>query len=131
MRFAQRDYFGKKINMEGLKNIIMDFFAEEGFRVKWFSHPDGFVIQAHKGGVFRPILGKDGAFTLTVEGDEINYKVRIGIAKWMEDQNEKRIEKILLHPSTEYMEVPESLWTYEMEHHLWHYVETQIDLGAI
>lgn len=131
MRFAQRDYFGKHINPESLKNIIMDFFSEEGFRVQWFSHPDGFVVQAHKGGVFRPILRKDGSFTISIEGDEFDYKVRIGISRWIEKAGEKRIEKMLHHPSSEFDETPESLWTYEMEHHFWHYLETQIELGAV
>lgn len=28
-----------------------------------------------------------------------------------------------------FVEVPESLWSYEIEHQLWHFIGTQIGLG--
>lgn len=130
MRFAQRDYVAIKRNKEALKDIVVSFFKEEGFRVKWSGHEKVYVVQASKGGVFRPLLGNDKSFTVLIEGNEISPKIKIGIMRMLEDPTENEIRKLVNHPSSEYEEIPESLWTYEMEHHLWHYLETEINLSG-
>lgn len=130
MRFAQRDYIGIREGKNTLKDIVVSFFKEEGFRVHWAEHEKTYLVQATKGGVFRPVLGNDRAFSVLIEGNDVNPKIRIGITKLIENPKDNDIRKIATHPSSEYLEIPESMWTYEMEHHLWHYVETQVGLSG-
>ncbi len=130
MRFAQRDYVAIRRNKEALKDIVVNFFKEEGFRVTWAAHERVYIVQASKGGVFRPLLGNDRSFTVLIEGNEISPKIKIGIMRMLENPTETEIRKLVAHPSSEYEEIPESLWTYEMEHHLWHYLETEINLSG-
>ena len=129
MRFAQRDYVGKNVSLDKLEAQIENFFREEGFKLQSSKHPNGYLIQAKKGGIFRTLLAADRAYTVIVEGQESNFKIKIGVAEWLKDLGVAALESFFLTPLLAFVEVPEALWSYEIEHHLWHYVETQIELG--
>ena len=49
MKFAQRDYVGKDVNIDKLEGLIEEFFREEGFKIQSSKHPNGYLIQAKKG----------------------------------------------------------------------------------
>jgi hypothetical protein len=53
----------------------------------------------------------------------------MGVSKWCNSPDESSVDPIFSKPMLEYEDIPESLWSYEIEHHLWHYVETQVELG--
>ncbi len=129
MKSAIREFQGKDTNLSNLSELITDFFKEEGFRTQSATHPHGFLIQARKGGVMRTLLAMDRALTVTIQGDKNDFKIRIGVAKWLKNLGVASIEAFFFSPLVAFVEVPEALWSYEIEHHLWHYVETQIDLG--
>ncbi len=129
MRFAQRDFVGKDTNLDKLQDLIQEFFREEGFKLQSSKHPNGYLIQAKKGGIFRTLLAADRAYTVLIEGSSSNFKVKIGIGEWLKDLGVAALESFFLTPLLAFIEVPEALWSYEIEHHLWHYIETEIELG--
>lgn len=129
MKYAQRDYVGKKVNLDKLQTLIGNFFREEGFRVQCGKHPKGFLVQAKKGGVFRTLLSANRSYTILIEGHASNFKIRMGVADWLSDLGTASMEPLFESPMIAFGETPEALWSYELEHQLWHYVETQVDLG--
>lgn len=129
MKSAIREFQGKDVNLDDLSELVIDFFKEEGFRTQQAKHPHGILIQARKGGVMRTLLAMDRALTVVIQGDNNDFKIRIGVGKWLKNLGVAAIEAFFLSPLVAFIEVPEALWTYEIEHQLWHYVETQIELG--
>ncbi|AKA49066.1 hypothetical protein IX51_08095 [uncultured archaeon] len=129
MKSAIREFQAKDVNLDTLSELIVDFFKEEGFRTQTSKHPHGTLIQARKGGVMRTLLAMDRALTVVIQGDHNDFKIRIGVGKWLKNLGVASIEAFFLSPMVAFIEVPEALWSYEIEHHLWHYIETQIDLG--
>ncbi len=129
MKSAIREFQGKDANLERLSDLITDFFKEEGFRTQSATQSHGKLIQARKGGVLRTLLAMDRALTVTIQGDKNDFKIRIGVAKWLKNLSAAALETFFLSPLVAFVEVPEALWSYEIEHQLWHYIETQIDLG--
>lgn len=129
MKSAIREYQARNVNLDSLSELIVDFFKEEGFRTQSSKHPRGILIQARKGGVMRTLLAMDRALTVVMSGDKDDFKVRIGVGKWLKNLGVASIEAFFLSPLVAFIEVPEALWSYEIEHQLWHYIETQMDLG--
>jgi hypothetical protein len=129
MRTATREYSGKNVNLDKLGQLIVEFFNEEHFKTQTVKHPNGILIQAKKGGVFRTILAMDRAFTIIIEGDQSDFKVKIGVSAWLMDLGIAAIETFFVAGALAFIEVPEALWSYEIEHQLWHYVENQVELG--
>ncbi len=129
MKSAIREFQAKDVNLETLSELIVDFFKEEGFRTQSSDHPHGILLQARKGGVMRTLLAMDRALTVVIQGDKNDFKIRIGVAKWLKNLGATSINAFFMSPMVAFIDVPEALWSYEIEHHLWHYIETQIDLG--
>ncbi len=129
MKQAVRQYTGKNADPEKVGQLIKDFFDKEKFKTQIGVHPKGVLIQAQKGGIFRSLLAMDRAFTVTVEGDADNLTVKIGVGKWIQDLGVAALEAIFLTELVVFVEVPEALWTFEIEHQLWHYLESQLELG--
>ncbi|WP_393972218.1 hypothetical protein OXIME_000838 [Oxyplasma meridianum] len=131
MKYTMREYIGKSVNISKLADAIEDFFKEENFKTQILHLQRGAFIQARKGGVFRSILAREGAFTITVEGTPLAFRIRMGVSKWNQFPSESSVEPLFSKPMLTYDDIPESLWSYELEHHLWHYVETQVELGIL
>ncbi|MGC8608995.1 MAG: hypothetical protein ACP5UV_03885 [Thermoplasmata archaeon] len=129
MKYATREYQGKNVDPKKLSEAIENYFKEENFITQSAVHPNGYLIQVKKGGIFRTILGMDRAFTIIITGDASNLKVQVGITKWLQNLGVAAIESILLSPLVAFIEVPESLWSFELEHQLWQFVENQVNLG--
>lgn len=129
MRQASREYQNKNANLETVARISELFFREEGFKTQSSHHPRGYFMQAQKGGVFRTILSTDKAFTITIYGESNDFHVRMGISKWLADLDNSSVDTFFVAPLAALHEVPEALWAFETEHHFWHYIETQINLG--
>ena len=75
------------------------------------------------------ILAANRAYTIIIDGSPSNFKIRIGVADWLKDMRNEVTEPFFANPMMAYLEVPEALWSYELEHQMWHYIETQVDLG--
>ncbi len=129
MKYAIREYKGKNVDLEKLSKAIEDYFKEENFVTQSSQHPNGYLVQAKKGGIFRTILGMDRAFTIVISGTPSDFRVQIGLGKWLQDLGVAAIEAFFITPVLAFIEVPESLWSFELEHALWQFIETQINLG--
>lgn len=129
MKTTSREYSGKNFSLRKLNDLILQFFREENFQVQTSNHPRGFFIQARKGGVMRTLLAMSRAITVVIEGEPSDFKVKVGIGEWLKDLGIASIESFFLSPMLAFVEVPEAMWSYELEHQLWHYIENQIDLG--
>lgn len=129
MKTTSREYSGKNFNLRKLNDLVIQFFKEENFQLQSSNHPRGFLIQARKGGIMRTLLAMNRAFTITIEGEPSDFTVNVGVAEWLKDLGVAAIESFFLSPMLAFVEVPEALWSYELEHQLWHFIENQIDLG--
>ncbi len=130
MKEITRDYQGKNVELKKVAELVKTFFTEEGFKVQDTEHPRGFLVQATKGGFLRTLLAMDRAFTIVIEGDPSDFRIRVGVGKWLQDLGVAAVEAFFITPVVAFIEIPEALWSYEIEHKLWHFVENQIELGA-
>ncbi|MCL5437965.1 MAG: hypothetical protein M1148_02055 [Candidatus Thermoplasmatota archaeon] len=127
MKQAMREYTGKNIEIDKLGEMIKNYFMEEGFITQSSNTPKGYLLQARKGGFFRTILAMDRAFSVTIQGNSSDFTVKIGVSKWLKDMGVAALEAFFLSPLVVFIEVPEALWSFELEHKLWHYIEDQIE----
>ena len=129
MRYTTREYNGKNVDLQKVSDLIEQFFEEEGFIVQAAKGSKGYVVQARKGGFFRTLLAMNRAFTAVIVGDKDNFTVKLGVAEWLADLGMAAVESLFLSPIIAFVEVPEALWSFEIEHQLWHFLENQIQLG--
>ncbi|MCW6169257.1 MAG: hypothetical protein LVQ96_06995 [Thermoplasmatales archaeon] len=125
MRYTQRDYFTKKQSDDELSREIVSFFAEEGFRTHEYKSVHGNIVQATKGGIYRTILGRDKAYTIVISENGLSLTIRLGVSPWIESPDDSNTESFFQKPQLAFNEIPEALWTYHLEHALWHFIETQ------
>ncbi|GGM74549.1 hypothetical protein GCM10007108_10630 [Thermogymnomonas acidicola] len=125
-----RQYVGKNVNSEKLVTLISEFFKDEGFRTVSCTCPQGVVFMARKGGIYRALLRTDRAFLILIDGNPSDTKIKIGVSRWQVEIQQQDAQKIFQSPLSYFLEIPESLWPYELEHHLWHFIETQVELGT-
>ena len=128
MRSVTRDYVGKGCNLELLAGSIEEHFEIERYEIQSSKSDGGWVIQARKSGLFRELLAADRAFTVTVTGEPNNFRVSFGIGKWTQNIAVAVLEGIALWPVLFFVEVPISLWSYEIEREFWGYVEQKVEL---
>ena len=129
MRYTTREYNGKNVDLQKVSDLIEQFFKEEGFIVQAAKGSKGYVVQARKGGFFRTLLAMNRAFTAVIVGDKDNFTVKLGVAEWLADLGMAAVESLFLSPIIAFVEVPEALWSFEIEHQLWHFLDNQIQLG--
>jgi hypothetical protein len=128
MRVKSTDYVGKGCNLDLLADAIEEHFQVEGYQTQALKRPDGSMIQARKSGILRDLLAADRAFTVTVTGGSNNFRVSFGIGKWAQNLGVALVEGVALVPLVFFVEVPISLWSYEIEKEFWDFVEKQVDL---
>lgn len=129
MRYCCRQYTGKSVDLDELTNVIVQFFREENFKVHALKMGRRFFVQARKGGMYRPVLSNDHAFTMAIEGEPSDFKILLGVSPWHDMPEPSAAEPFFSNPISAFTEVKESIWSYELEHNLWHYIENQIELG--
>jgi len=128
MRSVTRDYVGKGCNLELLADSIEEDFQTKKYQTQSTNKESGWVVQARKEGFLREMLAADRAFTITVVGEPNNFKVSFGIGKWVQNLGMALIEGVLIWPVIFFVEVPISLWSYEIEREFWEFVEKQVEL---
>jgi hypothetical protein len=129
MKTRTKEFNGKNIDLDKLSSVVEQYFANEKFKTQLGKHPNGTLIQATKEGLLRSIAGMDRAYSITVSGTPDDAKISIGMGKWLQDLGVAAIESFLLTPELAFFEVPESLWSFEIEDKFWKYIENQINLG--
>jgi hypothetical protein len=128
MRSVTRDYIEKGCNLDLLADSIEEHFQTTGYETQSSKKEDGWLIQARKAGVLRELLAADRAFTITVVGEPNSFKVSFGIGKWVQNLGVALLEGVLIWPVIFFVEVPVSLWSYEIEREFWEFVEKQVEL---
>lgn len=128
MRSVTRDYVGKGCNLDLLSDAVEEHFETMKYRTQSSKKDDGWIIQARREGILRDLLAADRAFTMTITGEPNDFKVSFGIGKWVQNLGVALLEGIALVPAILFIEVPISLWSYEIEREFWAYVEKQVEL---
>jgi len=131
MKSAIREYDGKNIDPKKLGQKLEEYFKEEGYKTQVGEHPLGIVVQAQKGGILRTLLAADRALTITITGDPSKVTVRMGVGKWLQDLGVAALEGFLLTPLLFFVDIPESLWSFEIERQVWNYIESLIGMGDL
>ncbi|MDA4128212.1 MAG: hypothetical protein OK422_01910 [Thaumarchaeota archaeon] len=128
MRVASREYVGKSLNIDKLADSIEEYFQIQGYKTQSEKRPDGWIIQARKEGVLRGLLAADRAFTVTITGEPNNVKISIGIGRWLLNLGTAIIEGLALAPFVLLVEIPITLWSFEIENKFWQFVEKEVEL---
>ncbi len=128
MRAASREFIEKACNLDNLADAIEEHFQVEGYETQSSKRPDGWLVQARKAGILRDLLAADRAFTVTISGEPNNFRVSFGIGKWAQNLAVALAEGIALAPLVFFVEVPISLWSFEIEREFWKFVEGQVEL---
>jgi hypothetical protein len=128
MRAASREFVEKGCNLDLLSDTIEEHFQVQKYETQSSKMPDGWVVQARKAGILRDLVAADRAFTVTISGSPNNFKVSFGIGKWAQNLGMALVEGIALAPVVLFVEIPISLWSYEIEREFWEFIEKQVEL---
>ncbi len=128
MPTASRHHLGKNCDLQYMADSIEEHFQTEGYQTQNGRKEAGWVIQARKEGALRDLIAADRAFSITVAGEPNNFTVTFGIGKWVQNLAVAALEGIAFAPAIFFMEVPISLWSYEIEREFWNFVDGQVEL---
>ncbi|MGH9920494.1 MAG: hypothetical protein ACRD6W_16690 [Nitrososphaerales archaeon] len=106
---------GKNKDLDQLSQQIEQQLKTNGYKTQSSKGPLGNIIQAQKAGVLRDIIAADRAFTILVSGQPNDFVVHIGIGKWVQNLAVAAAEVLLLTTLFLVVDVPEMLWTTEVE----------------
>jgi hypothetical protein len=114
-----RQYTGKSADLSALKSKIEEHLQQEGFKTQSSEvSPQGAIIQAQQGSFLSAIIAADRALTILIEGQPNDFTVKVGIGKWLEHLGVAAAEVLLLSPLFVLVDVPETLWNFEIENKL-------------
>ncbi|EQB64831.1 MAG: hypothetical protein AMDU3_IPLC00004G0409 [Thermoplasmatales archaeon I-plasma] len=108
-------YQNKSRNLNEVSQQIEQQLQAQGFKTQSRQLPTGFLIQAQKAGILRDIITADRAFTIMLEGQPDDFKVTVGIGKFIQNLAVAAVEVILLSELFLLVDVPEMLWTLHVE----------------
>ena len=111
----QMRFQGKNKDLNQLSQQITQYLQNDGYKVQATTGSDGPVIQAQKAGILRDIITADRCFTIAITGQPIDFTVKIGIGKWVQNIAVAAAEAILLSVLFLAVDVPEMLWTVHVE----------------
>jgi hypothetical protein len=106
---------GKNKDLTQLSQQIVQQLTTEGYKVQSTTAPLGTIIQAQKAGILRDIITADRAFTVLVSGQPNDFTIRVGIGKFGQNIAVAATETLLLTWLFLAIDVPEMLWTREVE----------------
>ena len=123
-----RHYQGKNTDLNALKVKIEEYLKGDGFKVQSsVPSPHGTVIQAQKGGFLRSVITADRAFTILIDGQPSNFTVRVGIGRWLKHLAITAVEALLLTELFLLVDVPETLWNFEIENKILKKIDSFIE----
>ncbi|MGP6238973.1 hypothetical protein ACNF40_00970 [Cuniculiplasma sp. SKW4] len=129
MRYTSRQYIGKNVDVEKLKDLVVLFFEDEGFVVQESKVGSIRIVEARKGGILKTLLSTDKCIKVIIKGEPNDVEVTMGVGKWIPADQDDGKKDGSVAASKVFVEVPESLWAYEIEHHLWVNIETNVEMG--
>ena len=106
---------GKNKDLTQLTQQIVAQLQSEGYKTQVATPPLGTVIQAQKAGILRDIITADRAFTIMIAGQPNDFTIHVGIGKWVQNIAVAAAETLLLTWLFLAVDVPEMLWTREVE----------------
>ena len=106
---------GKNKDLNQLSQQIVQHLTAEGYETQSGTNTVGTIIQAQKAGVLRDIITADRAFTILIAGQPNDFSIRIGIGKWIQNLTVATVEAVLTSTLFLVVDVPEMLWTREVE----------------
>ncbi len=106
---------GKNKDLNQLSQQIIQQLSAEGYKTQSTTAPLGIIIQAQKAGVLRGIVDANRAFTILIAGQPNDFTVHVGIGKLIQNLAVAAVETILLTWLFLAVDVPEILWTREVE----------------
>lgn len=129
MKYASRNYESPNLDLKHISNLALGFFKEEGFVTQRFEKSNEHIIQARKGGILRALLSTSRAITVVLNAHNNTIAAYMGISEWIDGSEDERKRMIGLSIEKLFLETQESLWAYEIEHHLWNHLETNIEIS--
>jgi len=106
---------GKNKDLNQLSQQIIQKLMAEGYKTQSTTIPLGIIIQAQKAGVLRGIIDANRAFTILIAGQPNDFTIHVGIGKLIQNIGVAAVETILLTWLFLAVDVPEMLWTREVE----------------
>ena len=106
---------GKNKDLNQLSQQIIQKLSTEGYKTQSTTAPLGIIIQAQKAGVLRGIIDANRAFTILIAGQPNDFSIHVGIGKLIQNLAVAATETILLTWLFLAVDVPELLWTREVE----------------
>jgi hypothetical protein len=123
-----KHYEGKNVDLEALKNKIVEYLQQDGFEVQTSpASAHGTVVQAKKGNWLSAIIAADRALTILLDGEPNNFTVRLGIGRWLEHLGVTAVEGLLISPLFLLVDVPETLWNFEIEGKISKQIDSLVD----
>ena len=106
---------GKNKDLNQLSQQIIQQLSSEGYKTQSTNAPLGIIIQAQKAGVLRGIIDANRAFTILIAGQPNDFTIHVGIGKFIQNLAVAAAETLLLTWLFLAVDVPELLWTREVE----------------
>jgi len=106
---------GKNKDLTQLSQQIVQKLSSEGYKTQSTTAPLGIIIQAQKAGVLRGIIDANRAFTILIAGQPNDFSIHVGIGKLIQNLAVAAVETILVTWLFLAVDVPEMLWTREVE----------------
>ena len=106
---------GKNKDLTQLSQQIVQQLTAEGYKTQSATSPTGIIIQAKKAGILRDIIDANRAFSILIAGQPSDFNIHVGIGKWIQNLAVAVIETLLITWLFLAVDVPEVLWTREVE----------------
>ena len=103
----------KDLNLVSLQ--IVQHLKGEGYKTQTATKPLGIIIQAQKAGILRDIITADRSFSILIAGQPNDFSIHVGIGKWIQNLVVAAVEAVLISMLFLAVDVPEMLWTREVE----------------
>ncbi len=130
MLASSREYANKGVSAEKLADDVEEYFQNAGYKTQRADKEDNHVVQAQKLGVLRGLVAGERAFTVLVEGEPSKVKVSIGVGEWLQNLTMSVLEALIVSPLVFFVEIPVSLWSYEIEASIWKFIDKQVVLRS-
>jgi hypothetical protein len=109
-------YQNKNVDLNMLKDNIVEYLQNDGFKVQLPKPGEStWLIQAQKGGFLKELISAERAMNIYIKGDPMDFTVRIGIGKWVQNIAVTAVETIALTELFLPLDVAEMLWNFNVE----------------
>ena len=106
---------GKNKDLNLLSQQIIQQLTAKDYKTQCTIKHMGIIIQAQKAGILRDIITADRAFSILITGQPNDFSIQVGIGKWIQNLAVATVEAVLMPSLFLSVDVPEMLWTREIE----------------